>query len=89
MALWDKLNIVLELRSVGEVNGLISCSSEVSNLIRPAKVIEQLLLKLFFFEIHSFMPFLPSEERFWPLTASITSEFKSNYVHATMVGVLN
>ena len=33
--------------------------------------------------------FLPSEEGFWPLTASITSDVKNNYVHVKMEGILN
>ena len=34
------------------------------------------------------MLFWPSEEGFWPLSASIPSKVKNNYVHATMEGIL-
>ena len=35
------------------------------------------------------MPFWPSEDSFWPLTASITSEVKINYAHVTTQKILN
>ena len=35
------------------------------------------------------MLFWPSEEGFWPLTASIISEVKNSYVHVTMEGIFN
>ena len=35
------------------------------------------------------MPFWPSEESFWPLTASITSEVKNDHVHVIMQDIFN
>ena len=64
-----------------EVTCLISYSSEVIAQIwwdpqGDLEVIEQLLSKPFFKKIYFFMLFWPSQEGFWPLTASITLEVK-------------
>ena len=64
------------------------CSSNLN--IWVSEVIKQLLFKTFFLKkTHSFMLFWPSEENFWPLTASITLEVKNDCVLVTMEGVLN
>ena len=50
--------------------------------LRVFKVIEQLLINFFFQKI-------PSFTHFWPLTASVTSEVKNDYVRVTMEEILN
>jgi hypothetical protein len=35
------------------------------------------------------MPFLASEECFWPLTASMTSEVKNNYAYVITLDICN
>ena len=80
--------------SVCEVAGLISYSFEVIaqiwlDLLRDFWGHWKTFIKSFFHKIHSFLLCWPSEDDFWPLTASITSEVKNNYNHVTMEGILN
>ena len=90
--LWDELNIECML---AEVAGLISCSSEVIAKIwlDPLRGFWDhwtTFINSYFQKIYSFMPlFLPPEEDFWPLTASILSPVKNNYDHVTMGWILN
>jgi hypothetical protein len=71
-------------------NNFLPCGCS-SNLIGPAyrlgvfEVVEKLLLSTFFNKL----PFLASEECFWPLTAFMRSEVKNDRAHVITQGICN